>query len=34
VDVAGRKELHYAALANDVPAAKASLVAGDDPEGC
>ena len=31
MDVAGRNELHYAALANDLPAAEARLAAGDDP---
>jgi uncharacterized protein len=31
VDPAGRTELHYAALANDLPAAEARLTAGDDP---
>jgi uncharacterized protein len=31
MDVAGRNELHYAALANDAPGAKARLSAGDDP---
>ena len=30
-DAAGRTELHYAALANDVSAADARLSAGDDP---
>lgn len=31
MDFEGRSELHYAALRNDPPAAKARLVAGDDP---
>jgi ankyrin repeat protein len=31
VDAAGRTDLHYAALANDLPALEARLVAGDDP---
>jgi len=31
VDEAGRTELHYAALKNDLPAATARLAAGDDP---
>jgi hypothetical protein len=31
MDAAGRTELHYAALANDVSAADPRLSAGDDP---
>lgn len=31
MDVAGRSELHYAALRNDVPAAETRLAEGDDP---
>jgi ankyrin repeat protein len=31
MDRAGRTELHYAALSNDVPAAEARLATGDDP---
>jgi ankyrin repeat protein len=31
MDAAGRTELHYAALSNDVPAAEAWLAAGNDP---
>jgi uncharacterized protein len=31
MDAAGRNELHYAALANDLSAADARLAAGDDP---
>ena len=31
MDAAGRTELHYAALANDLSLVEARLVAGDDP---
>jgi ankyrin repeat protein len=31
MDAAGRTELHYAALANDLSAVEARLIAGDDP---